>query len=148
MGVPLRHSKGYTAYSEIRHDIIIDKDTLLYKLADTDRINVNSYHHQAPRESSLPSSLKVVARADDGVVEAMEYIGESPFFLTIQWNPEKAPEEPFSKAVLQAFADACHIFENQHHHKEEVAEVEEKTVEAAEEVAEEVAEVVEETKEA
>ena len=121
MGVPIRHSKGYTRFSEIRHDIIIEEDSLLYEIAQTDRVNVNSYHHQAIKESSLPDSLVVVARSEDGVVEAMEYTGESPFFLTIQWHPEKTPDEPLSAAVLQAFSEACHIYERENHPEEYIA---------------------------
>jgi capsid protein len=94
---------------------VIDPDSMLYDIAHSERVNVNSYHHQAIEESSLPDSLRVVARADDGIVEAMEYVGESPFFLTIQWHPDKTPDEPICTGVLQAFADACHAFKCKHH---------------------------------
>lgn len=50
-------------------------------------IRTNSYHHQAI--DRVGKGLKVVARAGDGVVEALE--GESgPFLLALQWHPEMA----------------------------------------------------------
>ncbi len=47
---------------------------------------VNSFHHQAIKE--LAPGLQVVARAPDGVVEAVEMEGH-PFVLGVQWHPEE-----------------------------------------------------------
>jgi putative glutamine amidotransferase len=50
------------------------------------RLEVNSLHHQAIKE--LAPGLRVVARAPDGVVEAVEVEGH-PFALGVQWHPEE-----------------------------------------------------------
>ncbi|MCW2276699.1 gamma-glutamyl-gamma-aminobutyrate hydrolase family protein [Heliophilum fasciatum] len=46
---------------------------------------VNSFHHQAVDQ--VGAGLKVAARAGDGMIEAIEGLGES-FVLAVQWHPE------------------------------------------------------------
>lgn len=65
---------------------------------------VNSVHHQ----SVLPSpSYRVIALAEDGVVEAIEAVGQS-FAVGVQWHPEYAlgeiDDHVFSRFVLAAAA--------------------------------------------
>jgi putative glutamine amidotransferase len=48
---------------------------------------VNSLHHQAVKR--LGHGLKVTARSEDGVVEAVECAEEYPFLLAVQWHPEE-----------------------------------------------------------
>jgi putative glutamine amidotransferase len=62
------------------------------------RIQVNSRHHQAVLESPNPLA-RVVARADDGTVEAMEFVnGRGALF---QFHPEDMGTED-SARILQA----------------------------------------------
>ncbi len=68
------------------HDIIIEDGSLVHKIFDEKRINVNSIHHQAIRH--LGDGLKVTAKAADGIVEAIEYDDASRFVLGVQWHPE------------------------------------------------------------
>lgn len=72
------------------HEVTIDKESELYKILGCDRVEVNSYHHQAVK--SVAPGLKVTAYSPDGVPEALEaYPGKS--ILSVQWHPEKrAPE--------------------------------------------------------
>jgi putative glutamine amidotransferase len=53
------------------------------------RIRVNSFHRQAV--NSLPSGLVIGARAEDGLIEAVE--SENPFVLGLQFHPEWLYEE-------------------------------------------------------
>ncbi len=48
------------------------------------RVEVSSYHHQAV--DRVGDGLVVTARADDGVIEALELPGAR--VLAVQWNPE------------------------------------------------------------
>lgn len=50
-----------------------------------ERFEVNTSHHQIVRV--LPPSARVLAIADDGVIEAIAYPHPS-FFETVQWHPE------------------------------------------------------------
>lgn len=49
---------------------------------------VSSHHHQAVRD---PGRLRVIARAHDGVIEAIDD-PTRPFYLGVQWHPERTAE--------------------------------------------------------
>jgi putative glutamine amidotransferase len=68
---------------------------------------VNSAHHQAI--DKLGESLKIAAQSDDGVIEAIELKTPYPFFLAVQWHPERMEENesPLSKNIREAFLKAC-----------------------------------------
>jgi putative glutamine amidotransferase len=67
---------------------------------------VNTVHRQAI--AKLGSGLKVVARAPDGVIEAVTVDGETDnFVLGVQWHPEyRAKDNPDSVRLFQAFGEA------------------------------------------
>lgn len=66
---------------------------------------VNSLHHQSVHR--LGEGLTVTAYAPDGTVEGLEMPGKR-FVLSTQWHPEFLWEhDPVSRALLQAFVDAC-----------------------------------------
>lgn len=66
------------------HGIGLRTGSKLAELLGTPQIRVNSLHHQAA--DFVPSTLKVVARAEDGVVEAVE--GPGRYQLGVQFHPE------------------------------------------------------------
>ncbi|MGA8365919.1 MAG: gamma-glutamyl-gamma-aminobutyrate hydrolase family protein [Candidatus Acidiferrales bacterium] len=51
---------------------------------------VNSSHHQAILDPGR--NLRVVARAPDGVIEAVEMAGDSAWVMGVQWHPERMAE--------------------------------------------------------
>ncbi len=68
------------------HRITIDPESILCKmLGGKTSINVNSFHHQAVKD--IAPGFKVVATSDDGVVEAIEMIGNNKV-LGVQFHPE------------------------------------------------------------
>jgi putative glutamine amidotransferase len=74
------------------HCIRLDPDSQLAGIVGGYCVSVNSKHHQAI--GRIGAGLRVVARAPDGVVEAIEH-RELPFCLGLQWHPERhAVEEP------------------------------------------------------
>ncbi len=83
-----------------RHPISIEPDSRLARLWLEPR--VNSLHHQA---LETPGRCRVVARAEDGVIEAIE--GPNPgFVLGVQWHPEKH-DAPARSALFRSFVEAC-----------------------------------------
>lgn len=71
--------------SEATHSITIQKGSLLYNILKTEKTAVNSFHHQAVKK--VAPSLKVIAVAKDGVVEAIEGTGDMRV-LGLQFHPE------------------------------------------------------------
>jgi putative glutamine amidotransferase len=57
---------------------------------------VTSSHHQAVDD---PGSLTVIARSDDGVVEAVMDI-DRPFYLGVQWHPERTDDAALGDEVF------------------------------------------------
>ncbi|PTX65035.1 putative glutamine amidotransferase [Melghirimyces profundicolus] len=87
------------------HSITIQKGSLLEKIAGSNRLRVNSFHHQAVR--NIPEGYTVSATAPDGVVEAFEADGER-FVLGLQWHPENLyRKDDFARRIFRAFVEAC-----------------------------------------
>ena len=91
--------------SSVSHKVLIENDSLLHQLYG-DELLTNSFHHQAVKDTG--KGLRVIARAEDGVVEALE--GENyPFLLAVQWHPEcfiRLAVNPMMK-IFDAFIAAC-----------------------------------------
>ena len=82
--VRMKHSQDADR-EEPTHTVFVQKDTLLKKIYNRDRMFVNSFHHQAVDEVS--DKLRVSATAADKVVEAVESNEHKPI-LGVQWHPE------------------------------------------------------------
>lgn len=81
------------------HEVTVAEDSRLLQVVGSTRIPVSSYHHQAI--GALGRGLRVVAIADDGCVEALEYTGGN--LVAVQWHPEDLHASSRSDAAL--FAD-------------------------------------------
>ncbi len=91
-------------YDEIKrhgHEVTIEPGSRLEQLYGTTRRFVNSYHHQAVDQ--VAPALRVTARADDGVVEALEHDGAWDC-LGVQWHPEKTLDDT-DDVLFAAFVD-------------------------------------------
>jgi putative glutamine amidotransferase len=66
-----------------RHPISVEPGSRLHAALGVDEIEVDSFHHQAL--DRVAPDLTVVARAPDGVVEAVELDGD-PYVLAVQWE--------------------------------------------------------------
>jgi putative glutamine amidotransferase len=67
-----------------------------------------SSHHQAIERPA--EGLRIVARAEDGVIEALEWEdpGRRPPLLLVQWHPERMAEEegPLTVGIKEWFIQA------------------------------------------
>lgn len=83
----IKHSQDADR-SEPTHSVSIEKDSTLYNIYSGNQsptLYVNSFHHQAVSEPG--EHLRVVAKANDGVIEAIESAEFKPI-LGVQWHPE------------------------------------------------------------
>jgi putative glutamine amidotransferase len=86
------------------HEVEITSPSLLAGLVGA-RLAVNSFHHQAVDRAGR--DLVVVARASDGIAEAIEETGR-PFVLGVQWHPEASRESSeASRRLFGAFVRAA-----------------------------------------
>lgn len=70
----------------------------------TDRLDVNSFHHQAI--DRLGEGLRISARAPDGTVEAVEDPCR-PFLIGVQWHAETLVHRPYEASLFRSFVEAC-----------------------------------------
>lgn len=88
------------------HDVLLEPDGLLAKLAGADRIRVNSVHGQGV--DRLGPDLAIEARAPDGLIEAFRVKNAASFALAVQWHPEwQVMKNEFSKALFAEFGRAA-----------------------------------------
>lgn len=88
--------------SERTHLVTVEKGTLLHEIVKKTEFSVNSFHHQAVKDTELTAS----AYAADGIIEAVED-SSHPFFLGVQWHPEYTTEiDEESARLFKAFVDA------------------------------------------
>ncbi len=80
------------------HNIIIKKESLLYKIIGEEKIKVNSRHrNQVPN-----TKLDCVAYSEDNILEAIEDKNKK-FFLGVQWHPEAILEDIYSNKLFNYF---------------------------------------------
>jgi len=79
------------------HAIQVQSDSYLARVVDATELKLPSYHHQAIRK--VAPSLRLVAVAEDGIVEAVEHLTH-PFLVGVQWHPEKSVTDTPSQLRL------------------------------------------------
>jgi putative glutamine amidotransferase len=88
------------------HDAALTAGSVLAKLAGSSAVHINSRHHQAI--DKLGEKLRVTAHAPDGIIEAVEWTGDSNWVVGVQWHPERMPaEDVFSKKLFEEFVAAA-----------------------------------------
>jgi len=100
---PWENSKG--GAPEPFHAVRIEPGTRLANLAGAAEARVNSSHHQAIREPGR--DLRVVARAPDGIIEAVEGTGSANWIMGVQWHPERMTSDRLARALFSELAAAA-----------------------------------------
>lgn len=78
------------------HPVQVDPDSRLGRILGAS-VDVKSHHHQGYGE--VGEGLRVVARADDGTIEALED-PERRFALGVLWHPEAGEDEALFEALV------------------------------------------------
>lgn len=108
---PVRHPRELEEEGEVlpRHRILVEAGTRLAEALGAPAgasLEVNSSHRWAA--DRIGARLCVSARAEDGVVEALER-PDLPFCVGVQWHPEHGREAPTetTRRLMGAFVAAC-----------------------------------------
>jgi len=96
VGAEINHDPDTPRTSQ-SHGAEIATDSRLARALGVTRMQVNSVHHQAIRR--VAPTLRVVATAPDGVIEAVETAPDDPWWCVgVQWHPE----DLFDRSELDA----------------------------------------------
>ncbi len=101
-----------TLAAPVWHEVAIEPGSLLARVAGPEPLRTNSRHHQAVRKPGR--GMRVVARAADGMIEAIE--GEEPgrFVLGVQWHAEDLTTEPRHRALFEALCARAEAYASNH----------------------------------
>lgn len=94
---PIKHDREGKGAVETLHTIRIEPGSRLAEMARASEVSVNSSHHQSIREPGR--HLRIASRAPDGVIEAVEWTGDTNWVVGVQWHPERMVE---TDALAQA----------------------------------------------
>ncbi len=87
------------------HDVAVDAGTRLADVIGDGPIGVNTYHHQAVKDPA--PGFRVVARAADGTVEAIES-ERHHCVIGVQWHPERmVSHHPLQRRLFSRLVDAA-----------------------------------------
>lgn len=87
------------------HEVQILADTPLHALVGAERMQANSFHHQAIK--ALGKGLEIMAVAQDGIIEAVYALGER-YIRAYQWHPERLFEiDTQNRLIFEDFICAC-----------------------------------------
>ena len=90
--------------NHLAHEVSVETDSKLAQILGGQQFAVNSLHHQGLEE--IAPTLRITARASDGLVEAVELPGH-PFGIGVQWHPEWLQEHAPQRAIFSALVEAA-----------------------------------------
>lgn len=99
----------YSCYHPV---IITDTNSILHHISGAFEGHVTSNHHQAV--DRLAENLKIVAYSADSLPEAVEWEdpSEKPFFLAVQWHPERMKtDNPLSLPLAYSFLESAREYQ-------------------------------------
>jgi putative glutamine amidotransferase len=95
---------GKTVDHRKYHLVRIEPGSRLAHILGDTQASVLSNHHQAVDD--LGENLRVIARSEDGVAEALERT-DGGFGLFVQWHPEAMTDRAHRDAIYGALVQAC-----------------------------------------
>lgn len=81
-----RNPKGYDCFHGVVFDSATQLGAALRGVPET-----NSAHHQSMDAASMPKHLRIAARSNCGIVEAVECLDFAAPVIAVQWHPERLP---------------------------------------------------------
>ena len=99
----LAHAPGGPRDARV-HEVRLERRSRLAAALESECLMTNSSHHQAIDQ--LGSGLRIVGRAPDDIVEAIESTDPAWWMLGVQWHPEELVNtpEPWDRKLFESFA--------------------------------------------
>jgi putative glutamine amidotransferase len=86
------------------HPVSFEPDSRLAALAAAPEAIINSSHHQSIEQAGR--GLRVTGRAPDGIIEGLEWVGDSSWVLGVQWHPERLVGDGLAERLFSDFMAA------------------------------------------
>jgi len=87
------------------HGATFEPDSRLADIAGSTQARINSSHHQAIEKPG--QNLRITAHATDGVIEGVEWTGDSNWVVGVQWHPERMTGDALSERLFSDFVAAA-----------------------------------------
>lgn len=101
----LDHGKPGVDGGARAHPVHVEPDSKLARALGTTNPTVSCHHHQAV--TTIGPQTRVVATANDGVVEGIELTDGDAWIVGVQWHPEDtAGSDPIQQALFDTFVQA------------------------------------------
>lgn len=100
----LKHEEEDEERETPEHSVTVEPGTLLARILGAATAVVNSFHHQSV--AKVAPGFRVAAKSEDGVIEAIER-PDLPFYVGVQWHPERMLDSPVTRKLTGAFVDAA-----------------------------------------
>jgi putative glutamine amidotransferase len=88
-----------------RHPAQFEPGSRLAALAGATGAVVNSSHHQSIEQPGR--QLKITGRSSDGIVESVEWTGDTNWVTGVQWHPERMEADPLAERLFSEFVGAA-----------------------------------------
>ena len=98
-------------YRNCFHMVYVEPNSFLHDICECDSAMVTTNHHQAVKV--LGPDLKANSFSANGMMEGIELADPQgyPFFLAVQWHPERMEQEnPLSGPLAAAFIKSCNNY--------------------------------------
>lgn len=92
-------------HGDIHHPATLSPGSRLARLNHSGAAEINSSHHQAIDQPG--EHLRVTARAPDGIIEGVEWTGDTNWIVGVQWHPERMPGDVFAERLFDDFVAAA-----------------------------------------
>jgi putative glutamine amidotransferase len=90
---------------DIQQEANLESHSRLAQLNQGLHAQINSSHHQAIDKPG--KNLRVTAHATDGIIEGVEWTGDSNWVVGVQWHPERMPGDAFADRLFTDFVAAA-----------------------------------------
>jgi putative glutamine amidotransferase len=87
------------------HGANFEPGSRLAAISGAEQAKVNSSHHQAVDKPG--KNLRVTAHSPDGIVEGVEWTGDSNWVVGVQWHPERMFGDAFAERLFSNFIVAA-----------------------------------------
>ena len=94
-------------FGELIHEVQVDPDSLVAAVLRTDRLGVNTLHHQAVLQPGRGLRVVAMSHDDDRLIEAVEH--DDRRAIGVQWHPELLQHRKDQRRLVRWLVDEAEL---------------------------------------